>query len=170
MLLLVSLSACNEKKSEVAEQEPQADRPSAEGKNSTVTEYVEFVNADNNKMSLDHAYTNEALRKLVAATNAMAADVDYDVKADMDKVKQYADEITNDPFETTHADNIRNAAVIVTTALQNIQREKFPNLESEAEDVKKACESIKPGQLTLDQKDVVKSFFREAADLLEKMD
>jgi hypothetical protein len=57
-------------------------------------------------MSLDHAYTNEAI-KLIEATNAIANEVGYDVQADIEKAKEYAKMISSDPFETTHADNIR---------------------------------------------------------------
>lgn len=168
--LAVALSACDGKKTEVAEQDPGTNAAARPEKNTTISDYVEFVNSNDNQMSLDHVYTNEALRKLVAATNALAEEVDYDVRADMEKVKQYADQITKDPFETTHADNIRNAAVTLSTALQNMQREKFPDLREEADEVRKACEAIDPDQLTLDQKDAVRSFFREAANLLQKME
>jgi hypothetical protein len=50
-------------------------------------------------MSLDHAYTNEALSKLIEATNAIANEVGYDVQADIEKAKEYAKMISSDPFE-----------------------------------------------------------------------
>jgi hypothetical protein len=56
--------------------------------NSTVAAYVNFVENSNERMSLDHAFTNEALLKLVDATNAMANEVGYEVRADMEKVKE----------------------------------------------------------------------------------
>lgn len=137
--------------------------------NSTVAAFVTFINADTNKMSLDHAYTNEALLKLTGAINAMAGETGYNVQADLDKAKEYADKITNDPFETTHADNIRKATDILSTSLQNLQQAKYPQLAAEAEDLKNASASINPDALTLDQRDAVKSFFSKAADLLQKM-
>jgi hypothetical protein len=39
-----------------------------------------FVENNKEKMSLDHAYTNEALSKLIEATNAIANEVGYDVR------------------------------------------------------------------------------------------
>jgi hypothetical protein len=120
-------------------------------------------------MSLDHAYTNEALLKLVEATNAIANEVEYDVQADLEKVKEYAKMISSDPFETTHADNIRKADDILTQVLQNIQKAKYPGLADEVSVLKNASESIKLGILTLDQKDAVKNYFAKAADLLQKM-
>ena len=137
--------------------------------NDTVAAYVNFVENSIKKMSLDHAYTNEALLKLTDATNAMANEVGYEVRADLEKVKKYAEMITEDPFETTHADNIRNAADILTNVLQNIQKAKYPGLADEVEELKSASESIKPSVLTLEQKDAVKNYFAKASDLLEKM-
>jgi hypothetical protein len=80
--------------------------------NNTVEAYINFVEISKNRMSLDHAYTNEALSKLIKATNAMAGEVGYDVRAYLEKVMEYAEKITKDPFNTTHADNIRKAKVL----------------------------------------------------------
>lgn len=137
--------------------------------NGTVSAYVNFVENSKEKMSLDHGYTNEALLKLIEATKAMANEVGYEVQADLEKVKEYANKITEDPFETTHADNIRNASDILTNVLQNIQKAKYPGLADEVEELKSASVSIKPGILTLEQKDEVKNFFAKASDLLQKM-
>jgi hypothetical protein len=137
--------------------------------NSTVAAYVTFINSDTNTMSLDHAFTNEALTKLTDAVDAMATEAGYDVKVDIAKAKQLADEITADPMVTTHADKIKSAADVLSTSLQNMQQAKYPELSNEATDVKNAASAIIPETLTLDQRDAVKSFFRKAADLLNKM-
>ncbi|MEJ7736386.1 MAG: hypothetical protein WKF97_03075 [Chitinophagaceae bacterium] len=83
-------------------------------------------------MSLDHAYSSEALTKLTDAVDAMATEAGYDVKVDIAKAKQYADEITKDPMATTHADKIRSAADVLSTSLQNMQQAKYPELSAEA--------------------------------------
>jgi hypothetical protein len=137
--------------------------------NNTVSEYVTFIQADTSSMGLDHEYTNEALLKLINATEAIADDVDYDVEKDIQTVRDYAQKITQDPFETTHANSIRAAADILATVLQNIQQAEFPNLANQASEVKDAAGSITPEDLTLDQKQDVKSFFNQAASLLEQM-
>ena len=137
--------------------------------NATVVAYVNFVDNSRNEMSLDHAYTNEALLKLTQATGALAEEVGYEVKADLEKVNGYASLIVKDPFETTHADNIRKAAEVLTSTIQNIQKAKFPTLVNEVADLQSATEAIKPEILTLDQKDAVKNYFGKAADLLQKM-
>ena len=137
--------------------------------NNIVAAYVSFINADTNTMSIDHAFTSEALTKLTDAVDAMANETGYDVKADIDKAKQYAADITKDPMSTTHADKIRNADEVLGTALQNLQQAKYPTLSAEAADVKSAAMEIKTEILTLDQRDAVKSFFKKAADLLTEM-
>ncbi len=137
--------------------------------NNTVADYVTFINADTNTMSLDHEFTSEAFSKLINAVEAMANEIDFDVKADIDKAKRLSEEITNDPVVTNHADKIRKAAVVVSNAMYNMQQAKYPGLSAEASDVSSAASAINPETLTLDQRDAVKSFFRKSADLLNKM-
>jgi hypothetical protein len=137
--------------------------------NTIVTAFIDFIEIDSNRMSLDHAFTHEALYKLTNATNAIADEAGYVVKADIDSVKMYAEMITTDPFETTHANNIRSACDIITNVLQNIQLAKYPGLTNEVAELKNASISINPDVLTLDQQDAVISFFNKAAVLLKKM-
>lgn len=137
--------------------------------NSAVLSYVSFINDDPDSMGLDHEFTNEALLKLTNATSALADEIDYDIQKDLEEVRTHSSKITNDPFETSHANSIRKSAEILANVLQNMQQEAFPNLASEAEDVKDAVAAIDLDALTLDQKGDVKNFFRESADLLEKM-
>ncbi|MEJ7736360.1 MAG: hypothetical protein WKF97_02945 [Chitinophagaceae bacterium] len=137
--------------------------------NNTVTDFVNFVTADKQQMGLNHAYTSQALLKLVKATSAMAIEIDYHADPDLDKVNDYAQKITDDPYADTHADNIRNAADILTNVLANMQKTKYPGLTSEVAALKDASASINPDVLTLHQKEAIKSFLRTAADLLKKM-
>lgn len=134
-----------------------------------VTAFVDFIEIDSNRMSLDHAFANEALLKLSNATIAMADAAGYAVKADIDSVKMYAEMITQNSFEITHANNIRSACDIITKVLQNIQLAKYPALTTEVAELKTASISINPDVLTLDQQDAVISFFNKAAVLLKKM-
>ncbi|MDT3739115.1 MAG: hypothetical protein RO257_06385 [Candidatus Kapabacteria bacterium] len=137
--------------------------------NSIVAAYINFVEYDKNNMNLEHDYTHEALLKLTEAVQAMANETGVDVKTDIDKVKEYADRIQDDAYATTHANDIRKAADILTNALRNLQQAKYPGLANDVNDLKNASESINPDVLALDQKDAIKSFFRKASDLLKKM-
>ncbi|HSO88105.1 MAG TPA: hypothetical protein VLQ91_16255 [Draconibacterium sp.] len=137
--------------------------------NSTVAAFVSFIENDASSVSFDKAYTNEALSKLNAATEAMAGEIDYDIRADLDKVKESAQLIANEPFETSKAKNIRNVTDMSTTSLQNMQLAKYPWLSDEVEDLRNASTEINPLALTLEQKDAVMNYFAKASDLLEKM-
>ncbi len=137
--------------------------------NATVAGYVSFIQADTATMNFDHTYAHQALAKLIDATKAMAGEIGFDIKGNLDKAKEYADAIIVDPIATTHADNISKAADIVSGVLQNMQQAKYPGLSTEAGEVAAAAGAIKPQTLTLDQRDDVKGFFGKAADLLQKM-
>ncbi len=137
--------------------------------NGAVASYVQFVENSSASMGLDHEYSNEALSKLMAATQAKANQIGYDAQADLDKVKTYADKIATDPYETSHANSIRKAAELLTTALQNMQKAEYPQLSNEAEQLREASAAIDPSELTLNQKEEVKNYFEEAANLLQKM-
>jgi hypothetical protein len=137
--------------------------------NNTINSFVTFIRSDDNRMSLDHQFTNSALYRLIESVESIAEIVEYDIQADLEKVREYADNITVDPFVDTHADDIRRAADVLTTVLQNIQQAKYPELSSGTDNLKSAAESIDPDILTLDQRDKVKGFFAEAANLLDEM-
>ncbi|OGU37456.1 MAG: hypothetical protein A2068_10905 [Ignavibacteria bacterium GWB2_35_6b] len=137
--------------------------------NPTVSAFVNFIESDTNHMSMDHAFTHDAIIKLANATIAIADEVDYEIKSDMDMVKEYAVTITEDSLNTTHADDISRAADILSNVLQNIQLAKYPGLTNEVTELRNAANSINPDVLTLDQKVEVKSYFRSAAGLLKKM-
>lgn len=137
--------------------------------NTAVLAYVSFIKEDPNKMDLDHEFTNEALLKLTSATSALANEIGYDMQRDLDEVRKNADKITTDPFETTHANSIRRSADILANVLQKMQQRAFPSLSSQAERVKNSASKIEAEVLALDQKGNIKTFFRDSADLLEKM-
>lgn len=133
-----------------------------------VADYIQYVESGAN-MGLDHTYTSQALEKLSSAVQAKANQQGVDVTADLTKVNEFANQITQDPFETSHADKIRNAAEILGNSMQTIQQAKYPNLGNAVTEVKQAAGNIKPSELTLDQKDAVKGFFGKSADLLRQM-
>jgi L-rhamnose isomerase len=175
VILLTYLFIDDREKNEIGAQETETamqvtpNESVDDGTNGDVEGYVRFIETDTVRMGLDHNFTNEALRRLTAATKAVAAKIDYDVQSDLSEVKQYADKVATDPFETTHANSIRKAADVLSGTLQKMQRANFPELNDEATELKKAASSIDPDALTLDQKEAVRTYFDKAADLLQKM-
>lgn len=137
-------------------------------KNLAVTDYINFLSSGK-EMGLNHEFTNEAFRRLIAALTSKAAEVNFSIAADLDKVKEHAEHITKDPFETTHANSIRKAADILSGLMKNLQTSKYPALSNNVMEVEKAASSINPSILTLDQQTQVKSFFETSGNLLQKM-
>lgn len=137
--------------------------------NTTVAAFVSFIQEDTAQMGIDHEFTNEALLRLTNATKAMADEVNVDVERDLTVVRDNAKEITQEPFETTHANKIRNSTDKLSDALRTIQQAEFPDLGNKANNLRNASESIDPEVLTLEQREKVKAYFDQAADLLGSM-
>ena len=137
--------------------------------NITVAAFISFVENNTGRISFDYTYTKEAFLKLTTATDAMADEIGYDIRVDLDKVKESATLIANEPFETSQAKNIRIATDNSTTALQNMQLAKYPWLTDEVEELRNASTLINPEVLISGQKDAIMNYFAKAADLLQKM-
>lgn len=136
---------------------------------SDVAAFVAFVKNDDGNMTLTHEYSNNALNKLIDATEEISAKTNFDSKMDLDAARKYADEITKDPTATDHADKIKKSSDMISTVLYNLQASKFPALKSEADKTKKSADAIDVKELALNQKQKIKGFFDDAADLLDKM-
>lgn len=134
-----------------------------------VAAFVAFVNKEDGNMTLDHEYSNEALNKLIDATEEVSAKANLDSKADLEKARMHADKITENPEATSHADHIKMSTDIISSVLQNLATTKFPTLKAEANKAKMSSDAINVKELTLNQKDKIKAFFADAADLLDKM-
>jgi hypothetical protein len=134
-----------------------------------VTAFVTYIDSDTNSMSLDHEYTHTALIKFADATKYIADKTNYEANADIDDARKYADKITKDPMATTHANNIKKATGILSNVLLNIQQAHFPQLGTEANNLKSSSQAIDTDELTLDQKNAIKTFFNDASVLLQKM-
>ncbi len=153
----------------VPQPEKPADLLGVKENNATVAAYVDFIENSPGKMTLDHAFSNEALLKLIEATKAMAGIAGYTIQADLEKVKGYANIITKEKYVTTHADYIRIADDTLAHELQNIQMAKYPTMASDIEELKRAAEAIDPNVKTLKQKDAVRMYFAKACEVLKKM-
>ncbi|QQX78264.1 MULTISPECIES: hypothetical protein [Aequorivita] len=128
-----------------------------------------FTYIDNEKMGLDHEYTNGALIHLITATEAEANNLNVDINANLEEARTHAFEITKDPMSLKHADKIRAAGLEIVTALKTIQEKEFPNLSAELGELKVAAEDINPATPTLEQKEDAKAFFEKAGRVLQKM-
>ncbi|MDN3491660.1 hypothetical protein [Winogradskyella bathintestinalis] len=136
--------------------------------NSNVSTYRTYID-NNDKMGIDHEYTNRALTKLIAATKAVADSLQVDVSADLSTARTNAESVTEDPYKVDHADKIRNSGEIIVNALKTIQTAKFPDLDNDWSQLQNSIMAIKPDTKTLEQKTAVKNFFANAEELLTNM-
>lgn len=139
------------------------------GDNSEVAEFVQYVRSDmKDTKELDHQTVSQAFTRLSHATTAKAKEVGYEAE-NLQQAESTINQITDDKFQTTHADNIRKTADIISNELAGLQQAKFPDLDNEAKQLIKASESIKSDELAMEQDDEIKEYLNEAADLLDKM-
>ena len=133
-----------------------------------VSAYLNYI-SDNSRMGVDHQYTNNALIELMNAIQAKADEMNYNVDADMQSVRQDAKAIQDDPTATNHANTIKQAGTKLADILQKMQQEKYPDLSQDVQEVKTAVNNIDCSVETLQQKDQINKFFNEEADVLRKM-
>lgn len=142
--------------------------PSATANNESVNTYLTHV-GNTARMGIEHEYTNNALLHLINAVDYKAQEQNVNIQTDLTAIRNDARAIAQNPQATDHANHIRNAATKLATAMEKIQKEKFPNLSQDVSDVRTAAQNIDTSALTLDQKDKINAFFNEAADALRKM-
>lgn len=136
-----------------------------------VNEYVTYIRQDSEaRMGLQHIYTETALTRLAAAVEAKANKANVSVQQEMDRVDSVADYLNEDTYQDQHADSLRVAFQQISNAIEKIHQQSGQNNNIDVEGLKSRAEAVKPGQLTLNQKDDVRAFFDKAADLLQQMD
>ncbi|MDX1471565.1 MAG: hypothetical protein R3213_08720 [Flavobacteriaceae bacterium] len=126
------------------------------------------LNSDG-EMGIDHEYTHGALAQLISAVRATANDLEVEIDAELAEANEKADHIMKNPTDVDHANKIKSAAQSIAQALLNIQSERFPELNSEANAVQQSANDIIVDTQTLNQKGDVKQFFDRAEELLTKM-
>jgi len=144
------------------------DEQNQSGTNQGVDGYLAYI-SDEQRMGVDHEYTNNALLQLANAVEAKANEVNYDISAEMESIREDARQIQEDPTSTNHANTIKDAGTKLADVIQDMQEEHFPNLSNDAEEVKTAAQNINESTETHQQRDQIKKFFEEAGDVLRKM-
>ncbi len=138
--------------------------------NVSVAAFVRFMEEDTMKMELDPTFANEAFLKLIDATNAMADEINFDASSNMERVVKYVNRTFASSAGTSQSSDFRHATDILTTTIfKGMQQEKYPGLSNELAELENASASINPDELTIDQKDVIKTFFQKTANLLQEM-
>lgn len=139
-----------------------------------VNEFIRFVEEDeaSPEMGKDHEYTAQGIQRLSAALTALADETapdDVDISQKKERMQQSAQRLQQDPESTQHANMIRSTFLEAADLMESIQQRSFPDQESKVEDVRSAAEEIDTDTPTLEQKDDVKDFFKNASEALQAM-
>lgn len=136
-----------------------------------VQEYVEFTNqTEDAEMGVDHEFTSEGLNKLAEALEDVADNAgieDEQLQANIEDIKSKADFIQEDWEDLTHADSIRAAFASANDAFETIQQQEFPQQSQQVDELKQQAQEVKPGAMTLEQRQEVKEYFDKSAETLE---
>ncbi|HSP11392.1 MAG TPA: hypothetical protein VLO29_02610 [Salegentibacter sp.] len=134
----------------------------------SVSKYLAHIE-DNERMGMDHEYSSEALIYLINALENRADDAAIDTEVEIQELKDNVRDIKEDPQSLTHANTINDVGAKIVNLMDRMQQEKFPDISLDVQEVRTALQNIEPSTPTLDQKDAVNSFYKEAGDVLEKM-
>lgn len=134
----------------------------------SVNRYVAHV-GDKSRMDMDHEYSSRALTHLINAVEYKAREKNVNLDADLAQIRTEAEEITNNPQSTDHANKIKSAGTKIADALDKLQENSYPDLDQDVEEVKTAAQGIDTQVETLQQKEQINSFYDEAAEVLRKM-
>lgn len=135
---------------------------------SKISAYKTYI-ANDAEMEIDYEYSNAALTRLIDATEAIANSLGVDVRADLEKARASTDSITKDTNDLNHANKIKKTGNNITQALEKIQRQKYPRLNNNIEELHDAVAAIAPDKKVVEQKVPIKDFFDEAGKLLNNM-
>ena len=138
----------------------------------SIAAFTAFVDEPEVEMNLEHDYTRKGLKLLAGSLTALADRYDIeDVQLQNAKkvMINKANVLDNNWKSTDHADHIQEAFMSATKVMEQIQQKHLPGMSKEVRKVCDEAEGIDPHTLTLDQKNAVKTFFRDAADVVEQM-
>ena len=138
-----------------------------------VNAYTSFVEGDGQgAMGLSHEFTASALTHLSQALDAVVeteGNGDLQLEATRDTLEARARMIQQDPQATTHARRVHAAFTAATDLMEQLQENRYPDLNEEVTQVQQAVQAVTPDGELLDQREAVYRFFTEAGDALQRI-
>lgn len=123
----------------------------------------------------EHEFSTNCLNLLAGSMSAIAEQrpADPNIDQQIENVRQQATEIRDsDPTSVEHSNAVRRAAEAGAEALGSMQ-EAFAGTDQQArsavERAREAARQIDPAEALLEQKDALRTFFREAGNALRNM-
>jgi hypothetical protein len=127
------------------------------------------------EMGMEHQHEADCMRQLAESIDAVVSRetvADQPLQQRIDALKERADQITQDPAATDHANRVRGAALEASEIIQYIAQNRpaaGANLQQHAQQTRQAAEQIDAGTLLLEQRERTSTFFSRAGDALEAM-
>lgn len=134
----------------------------------SVSKYLTHI-SDQEKMGIDHEYSSQALVYLINALENRSEEANINTEVEIQELKDDVRDIKEDPQALTHANTINDVGDKIVDLMEKMQEEKFPDISQDVQEVKTALQNIDPSTPTLDQKDAVNSFYKEAGDVVQNM-
>ncbi len=138
-----------------------------------VRSYVDWSATMSGRES-DQAFTKSGLMSLadaLAAVAERAPNLNRDqINNKLSTMRNKASAITGNWESTAHASKIREAFWASADVFDAIQQSSFPDLKQDVQGLRNEIQRLDAQALTQDQKNKVKDVFREASDVLQKME
>ncbi|MGW1456387.1 hypothetical protein ACWBC2_15490 [Salegentibacter agarivorans] len=134
----------------------------------SVSKYLTHI-SDQEKMGIDHEYSSQALVYRINALENRSEEVNINTEIEIQELKDDVRDIKEDPQAFTHANTINDVGAKIVDLMEKMQEEKFPDISQDVQEVRTALQNIEPSTPTLDQKDAVNSFYKEAGDVVQNM-
>lgn len=133
--------------------------------------YVNFIEQNGDKVTVEHEYSHQALTRLSEALNSVAENnnISLEDKQKIEELRQKADRLMRNTDSEQHANILSDAFSSAAQIMENMQKQQFPDLQDEVNEVKNAANEVKPNVLVTNQKSAVKNFFQKSADAVEAM-
>lgn len=146
----------------------------ANGYRNVVNNYLSFTGDMQGEMGLGHEFSHRALTLLANASAAVARnhglDEEVEIQERIARIEQSADELMQEPYAGTHADNIRDMAQSITEILAAVDVSVYNDRNAAGiQALRQEAQRINAETLTLNQKEDVRGFFRQAREVLMNM-
>lgn len=123
---------------------------------------------DESKLGADAAYTNNALVKLIDAVRAKATESQLNLDTDLKQVKGNEIKTSGDSTNAS-SEQIKETGNKIVAAMQNIQKEKYPQLTEDVNEMKNGVNHIDAKKKMDDQQKQIEAFFNKSSEVLKQM-
>lgn len=147
----------------------ETDRQAGQGNKEQIQSFVSFVEENNENIGREHNYSSQALSELADALSSLTEDANLQRDPDLQNLKSQADQLQQNPSSDQHANIMSDAFTSAANVIDKVQKQNYPDLDKESNEVKEAAQAMEPTELATNQEDKIKSFFDESADALQQM-